>query len=267
MVEATIDVIDRGVFKCDLNYLIEGNTLGSLSNENPDTDFEANAVYNLVIDHPEGTILWDTGIHHEAASGHWPEGMYEAYVAEVAEDHRLDDDLAAAGWDLEDIDCVFQTHLHSDHAGGLEFFAGTDTPVFAHEKELKWAFYSAKTEAGNAGYLEQDFDHDINWDIIHTDREQYFEDIEFIRLPGHTPGLLGLMIHLDDHGTVIFASDEVYRETNYVDEVPLGAGLLWSKPHWHDSLKKLQDLERRHDAQVIYGHDPAQFEEIKDGWR
>ncbi|MFB6134084.1 MAG: N-acyl homoserine lactonase family protein, partial [Halanaeroarchaeum sp.] len=83
---------------------------------------------------------------------------------------------------------------------------------------------------------------------------------------GHTPGVMGTMIHLDDHGTIIFASDEVYRETNYVDEVPLGAGLLWSKPHWKDSLSLLKDLERRHDAEVVYGHDPEQFEEIRSGW-
>ncbi|MFB6134085.1 MAG: MBL fold metallo-hydrolase, partial [Halanaeroarchaeum sp.] len=182
MVEASIDVIDRGGFECDLNYLIEGNTLGSLSNKDPTVDFEWNAVYNLVIDHPEGTILWDTGIHHEAADGHWPEDLYEAYVAREAADHRLDQDLARVGYDLEDIDYVFQTHLHSDHAGGLEFFAGTDTPVFVHEEELKWALFSAKSDAGNAGYLEQDFDHDLNWQVIRGERVEYFKDVQFIHL-------------------------------------------------------------------------------------
>jgi glyoxylase-like metal-dependent hydrolase (beta-lactamase superfamily II) len=266
MVEATIDVLARGGFECDLNYLVEGNTLGSLQEPNPDTDFEWNAVYNLVIDHPDGTMLWDTGIHHDAADGHWPDGMYEAYVAKEAADHRLDDDLEAAGYTLEDIEYVFQTHLHSDHAGGLEFFDGTDVPVFVHEEELKWAFFSAKSDAGNAGYIDQDFDHDLNWRIIRGQREQHFEDIEFIHLPGHTPGVLGLMIHLDDVGTIVFASDEVYREVNYVDEVPLGAGLLWNKQRWLDSLNRLKNIRRRNDAEIIYGHDPDQFEVIKNGW-
>jgi hypothetical protein len=52
MVNTTIDGIDRGEFQGDLNYLIEGNTLGSHSNPYRDTNFVAIPVFNLVTDHP-----------------------------------------------------------------------------------------------------------------------------------------------------------------------------------------------------------------------
>lgn len=265
MVSATIDVIDRGVLETDLNYLVEGNTLGSHDNPNPDTDYVEIPVPNFVIDHPEGTILWDTGSHHDAANGHWPEGLVQAFYPKDAHEHRLDDDLEEAGYSIEEIDCVFQSHLHLDHAGGLEFFAGTDTPIFVHEEELKFAYYSAKSSEGSAAYVLGDFDHDLNWQVLHRDRETHFEDIEFIRLPGHTPGMTGTMVHLDDE-TVVFAGDEIYQSENYDDEIPLGAGLLWSHRHWFRSMKLLKELDRKHDAEIVYGHDPEQFEEIKDGW-
>jgi len=265
MVNATIDVLDRGHLLCDLNYLVEGNTLASYDDQNPDVDYVDIPVYNLVIDHPEGTILWDTGSHHDAGNGHWPEGLYQAFAAYDADEHRLDDDLEEAGYSLDDIDYVFQTHLHLDHAGGLEFFDGTDVPVFVHEKELKYAYYSAKTTEGSGAYVLGDFDHDLNWRVLHRDRETHFEDVEFIRFPGHTPGLTGTMVHLEDE-TVVFAGDEMYRAENYEEEIPLGANLLWGKRAWFDSMQHVKELARVHDAQVVFGHDADQFEEIADGW-
>lgn len=36
-------------------------------------------------------------------------------------------------------------HLHLDHGGGLEYFYGTDVPIYVHELEIKHAFYSVAT--------------------------------------------------------------------------------------------------------------------------
>ncbi|MFB6165685.1 MAG: N-acyl homoserine lactonase family protein [Haloarculaceae archaeon] len=266
MVDVNIEVLHRGGLECDLNYLIEGNTLGTHDEPNPDTDYVEIPVWNLVIDHPEGTILWDTGNHEEALDGHWPEGLKQAFYPHDVREHALEDDLEEAGYSINDIDYVFQTHLHLDHAGGLHHFDGTDVPVFVHEEEVKFAYYSAKTPKGSGAYVLGDFDHDLNWQILHRDRETHFEDVEFIRLPGHTPGLTGTMIHVDGTGTVVFAGDEIYQSENFESETPLGAGLLWSHQHWFESLQRLKELEREHDAEVVYGHDPEQFELIKGGW-
>lgn len=266
MGDISIDVIDRGMFQSDLNYMVEGATMATLDEQNPDIEFVDNWVYNLVIDHPDGTILWDSGIHHESASGHWPDWLYQAFPMADPADHRLDDDLEAAGWSVGDIDYVFQTHLHCDHTGGLEFFAGTDTPVLVHEEELKWAYYSATTDKGGAGYLIDDIHQDLNWQVLHGDRVELFEGIEFLHLPGHTPGVMGTLVEFGDGEVVIFTSDETYRATNYHDGEPLGAGLLWNKQLWFDNLQYLKDLERRHDATMVFGHDPDQKSAIAEGW-
>ncbi|WP_418281424.1 N-acyl homoserine lactonase family protein [Halorubrum sp. DTA98] len=266
MVDAEIHVIDRGGLYCDMNYMMEGHVLGTREDPNPDVDYGEIPVWCLVIDHPEATILWDTGSHHEAAAGHWPAEFVEAFDPHDAHEHRLVDDLDAAGYDVDDIDAVFQSHLHIDHAGGLEVFDGTDTPVYVHERELKFAYYDAKVRDGASGYVLDDFDHDLNWRILHRDREERFEDVEFVRFPGHTPGLTGSVIHLDDEGTIVFTGDQVYMAENYESEVPLGGSLLWGKTEWFESLRRLESIERRHDAEVVYGHDPDQFEAMRPGW-
>lgn len=266
MVEATIHGIHRGTIRSDWNYHVEGHTMATAERPNPTPEMVETPVYNLVVDHPEGTILWDTGSHPEAGDGHWPRALYDAFEHADAADHPLDDALARAGYAVEEIDYVVQTHLHVDHAGGLAQFAGTDTPVFVHEAELKHAYYSAVTDEGSGGYLRADFDHDIDWRVVSRDRAQLFEDVEVLRLPGHSPGLLGTVVHLDGYGTLVFASDVAELAVNYEDERPPGAALLHDRGAWETSIRTLNDLERRHDAEIIYGHDPDQIDAVLDGW-
>jgi len=266
MVAADIHVLDRGRITMDSNFQIEADVVATMHDPNPDLEFTETPVYNLLIDHPEATILVDTGTHPEAGEGHWPEGLYAAYPHEDADERRLEVCLEEHGFGVEDVDCVVQTHLHMDHAGGLELFDGTDTPIYVHEEELKFAYYSANTRKGSSGYIRGDFDHDLEWRIVHRKREQQFEGIEFLLLPGHTPGLLGLLVDHDTAGSLLFTSDHVEIEKSYTYEIPPGAGLVWGRQEWFEGLRWLKDIERRHDAEVIFGHDMNQFEEIKDGW-
>ncbi|MFC7198716.1 N-acyl homoserine lactonase family protein [Halospeciosus flavus] len=263
MVRAPITPIHRGTIRTDLNRLVEGFSLGSRADPDPETPMVEGPVYNLVVDHPEATILWDTGSHPDAGDGHWPAELYDAFEHYDAADHPLDDQLAAAGYGIDDVDAVVQSHLHLDHAGGLHHFDGTDVPVYVHEAELKHAYYSTKTDEGDPAYVLDDFDHDLNWQVVHRSSETHFEDLEFVHLPGHTPGLMGFQLEDDARGTVLVAGDEAYSRLNYDEELPLGAGLLWSERDWWESLRELKDRERRTDATVVCGHDADDFERLE----
>ena len=262
MIEAEIYVVDRGHVRTDVNRVIEGYRRATASEPEPELLVGDGPVYNLLIDHPNGVILWDTGSHPEAGSGHWPADLYDAFEHYDAEEYPLDDSLEAVGYGVEDVDYVLQTHLHLDHAGGLEHFAGTDVPIFVHEAELKHAYYSTIHSNGSDAYVLEDFDHDLNWRVIHRERERIFTDLDFLHLPGHTPGVLGVLAFLDER-TVLLTSDEAYVRANYDYELPLGGELLWSKPHWRRSLRWLKDLERRHDALVVCGHDAEDVERLR----
>ncbi|MFB6165869.1 MAG: N-acyl homoserine lactonase family protein [Haloarculaceae archaeon] len=265
MVDATISLVDRGTIRTDLNFLVENHTMGSAVDPNPDTEMIEGPVYNLVIDHPEATILWDTGSHPDAGDGYWPAELYAAFEHYDAAERDLPTALDEVGYAVEDIDAVIQSHLHLDHAGSLHRFADTYVPVFVHEDEVKYAYYSANTDEGSAAYVPADFDHDLNWQVVHDDGEEHFADLEFLHLPGHTPGVMGMRIDLDGHGTVLFTGDQAYMRQNYFEEHPMGGELLWSKRHWLDSLHKLQELERRTDADVYCGHDPDDVEQLRSG--
>jgi glyoxylase-like metal-dependent hydrolase (beta-lactamase superfamily II) len=265
MVDASIHLIDRGRIHADRAYVVDGASMATRANPDPDHAIEEFVVWNAVIDHPDGTYLWDTGSHPDAGAGYWPAPLYEAFEHVDAADHRLADDLADAGFAVDDLDGVVVSHLHLDHAGGLHEFAGTDVPVYVHEEELKFASLSARTDAGSIAYVGADFDRELNWRVVRGDRFALADDVDLLHLPGHTPGMFGARIDVDGAGTVLFTGDLVYDEANW-EGASLTAGLLWDSRAWRESLTAARDVARRHDADVLFGHDLDRFESFGDGW-
>ena len=77
----------------------------------------------LVVEHPDGLILVDTGIGNKE-----DEKFLDIYGVENAGTEgatQLEDALAEAGHRPEDVRWVVNTHLHFDHAGGNTMTAGT----------------------------------------------------------------------------------------------------------------------------------------------
>jgi glyoxylase-like metal-dependent hydrolase (beta-lactamase superfamily II) len=258
-----VHLIDRGRIEADANFVLDGSVVATASEPNPDLDYAEFLVWTLVIDHPEATILWDTGSHPEAGDGYWPAPLYEAFAHVDAADHDLADDLADAGFALADIDAVVQSHLHLDHAGGLYNFAGTDTPVFVHEQELKRAYFAAALGREGA-YVRGDFDHDLAWEPLYGDGGLLVAGVEWLHLPGHTPGMVGLLVEdgAADDRDLLVVGDLAYSAKNYEDGHPMGRDLLDSRPDWRASLRRAREIERRRDALVVYGHDPEQVAEL-----
>ncbi|TQR22184.1 MBL fold metallo-hydrolase [Haloferax sp. wsp5] len=154
-----VTFIDRGRVQADRNFVVDGHSVATASHRDPEHEYEF-VVWNAVVDGPDRTVLWDTGSNPAAGDGYWPEPLYEAFSHVDAAEHTLEQ-TSARGYDPADIDAVVMSHLHLDHAGGLVEFAGTDVPIYVHEEELKFAYYSAKTTEGSIAYLASDFDRDL----------------------------------------------------------------------------------------------------------
>lgn len=261
----TVHVLDRGTMRIDLNYPIEGAVTATESNPNPDAVRADGPVFNLVVETADRTLLWDTGSHPEAADGHWPTETYDAFTHRDAADHPLPDALDEVGFALDDIDAVVQSHLHLDHAGGLHNFSGTDVPVFVHETELKHAYFGAVTGRDGA-YVCDDFDHDLAWEPLYGDGGLLVDGVEWLHLPGHTPGMTGLLVEAGaaDGRDLLVVGDLAYSAVNYEEGHPMGRDLLHDRPAWRASLRRCRDIDRRRDVLVVYGHDPEQVAELPD---
>lgn len=51
-----------------------------------------------------------------------------------------------AGYDIKGVKAIIMDRVHSDHAGGLEHFRGTEIPISVHEEKFNHACWVAGTK-------------------------------------------------------------------------------------------------------------------------
>jgi glyoxylase-like metal-dependent hydrolase (beta-lactamase superfamily II) len=166
----------------------------------------------LLVEHPDGLVLIDTGIGNKEDAK-----FLDIYGVEAAvPGHRsmLDAAIAAAGFKVTDVKTVINTHLHFDHAGGntARIEDGEIVPAFpnayyyAHAGELDYATHTNERTA--ASYFPS------NWEPVQASGqlrlvESGVDIVPGIRMrhtPGHTPHHQSIMI--DGGGeTAVFLGD------------------------------------------------------------
>lgn len=100
-------------------------------------------IYVWVIEHPEGIIVIDTGETAKAASpGYFPSWhpYFKNVVMRVKQEQEVGPQLQAIGIRPNDVRWVILTHLHTDHAGGLNHFPKSDILVVRRAFELASGF-------------------------------------------------------------------------------------------------------------------------------
>ena len=166
----------------------------------------------LLIEHPEGLVLLDTGVGNKE-----DQKFLDIYGIEAdAPGHptMLHAALAAAGFRAEDVKVVINTHLHFDHAGGNTMRApdGELAPTFpnarylVHRGEMHYATHTNERTA--ASYFPR------NWDLLRDNGqlglvESNRELVSGIRMrhtPGHTPHHQSIVV-TSGRETAVFLGD------------------------------------------------------------
>ena len=86
--------------------------------------------------------------------------------------------------------------------------------------------------------------------------------MQVITLPGHTPGVLGLMVHLPNSGVMIFPQDCIYTAENYGPPIRY-SGIMYDLAAYEQSIEKVRALAERYSARVIFAHDMDFFQTLK----
>ena len=218
-------------------------------------------VMSFLVAHPRGRLLFDTGIHAQARVD--PIGRLGAERAKrLSVKSKAGEDvvpqLALLGLGPDDVHYVANSHLHFDHCGGNEFFPRATFLVQNAEME------AARRPGFAPGYNPSpiDFDHPLDYRLIDGEHD-VFGDGRVILFPtfGHTPGHQSLRVRLGKGGDMVCAADACYtRENMDRDVLP---NVLWDPEEMSRSLARLRNLRDRGGATVIYGHDAAQWQELR----
>ena len=221
----------------------------------------------LVLQHPtEGLVLIDTGYGRRTAADpkDYPGGMSvrltQIEMRSPAAD-RLDDiDLQPS-----DVKHIVITHLHHDHAGGIEDFP--DATLWMDEREWVAGTHPSVFH----GYDPRPYLTRQPKFVRFYGTEPYgpfpahvdlFDDQSIILLPasGHTPGSIAVLVNLP-HGSYLYTGDAAWLDANW--EAPAPKGRLARtviETDWRENMNVLWRIHDWHqqypDLTVISGHEP-----------
>ena len=217
-------------------------------------------VSSILLRHPQGNVLFDTGCHPSVvteAEARWG-GVARAMTPIMGPQDNVVSQLACTGIAPDDIDVVICSHFHPDHCGCNAFFRRATVVVHAAEMA------AARAEnAQAAGYLPVEWDQPNPVDLIDGQRDLFGDGrVTLIPLPGHTPGLTGALVSLDQDGAFLLASDAVsLRSSLDADVVPKNT---WNADLYRRSLIEIRRIEAA-GATVLCGHDDAQWTLLRKG--
>jgi glyoxylase-like metal-dependent hydrolase (beta-lactamase superfamily II) len=180
-------------------------------------------IWVMVIQHPEGTFVIDTGERAEAShpawfktAGHLP-GWFvgSQFKFSITRDQEIDRQLAALHIPIHRITAIVLTHLHFDHTGGLYHFP--NTPALLHRVEWQHPF-GALPKLYPPGFQPTLLDLDESYGPFK--KVHYLtksRDLALVHTPGHTYGHCSILVKTDTHH-LLFAADICYNQQQLLDD-------------------------------------------------
>ncbi len=258
-----LSILPTGAMHADLVWLlIDAHRMGTAENPTPARDWVEVPTHVVYIEHPDGTkLMWDTGVPRDWDTRWATPGFNKWFpVDTVTPDMWLDSQLRQLNIEAADIDYLMISHLHMDHAANAQLWAGTDTTIIVDEREKAGALSFDGYHLG--AHIRSDYE-DLTFTTINQDTE-IAPGVTLLRTPGHTWGTLALQVDLADQGTMIFASDALYRSESYGPPAT-AAGIVYDTVAWFKSVEKIRSLAEKTNATVVFGHDPHQIRQLVTG--
>lgn len=216
----------------------------------------------FLLDTKQGWVLLDTGCHPDSMHGHWREDLVQEWPYFCTEDQRLENQLALCGITPADVKTVVISHFHLDHTGNLHLFPHAD--IYVPKDEFLFALYrvhASSDPVAHGGYIKADIEVPVRQYHLIEEDTPLMPGVELISLPGHSPGLLGMLVHLNTE-TVLLPQDCVYSAEIYGPPVK-PCGSTHDDAEYYRSIEKLRALAEKYHARVIFGHDEEQFQTLK----
>lgn len=206
-----------------------------------------------LIETTQGRILFDVGCDFQKISQPKQRELYYEHAGfpfgppEMVEEERLPNRLQELGLKTEDVDLVFCSHLHFDHAGGLCEFCHAE--VHVHTREIQAAIKPA-----DEAYFASDFDLPLNWKL-QTGEYDLTAGVSAIETPGHTAGHMSMLIELPKGNPILLAGDAADLMENIDEEI--APGLCWQDNELMaiESIQKLKTIGQQTQAQLWPNHD------------
>jgi glyoxylase-like metal-dependent hydrolase (beta-lactamase superfamily II) len=204
----------------------------------------------FLVEHPDGTAVFDTGMHAELEQTKARmRSTAELFELDLADGWTLTGQLAERGLAPDDVDLAIVSHLHFDHCGGLAQLP--DARLLVQQAEWDAAFAGPLVDFGV--FNPDDFD--IGHERLALDGEHdVFGDgsVVVVPTPGHTAGHQSLLVE----GRLLLTGDACYCRLALDLDAPPGFG--------HDLDRQRQVFAWLRDQEasgvrLVFSHDADQW--------
>jgi glyoxylase-like metal-dependent hydrolase (beta-lactamase superfamily II) len=225
-------------------------------------------IWVMVIEHPEGTILIDTGEIAEVmepgyfrSSGFFTSWFDKSqFKFKVEKEDEVISQLQALNISVESVKKVVLTHLHFDHTDGLKYFPHAEIMVnkaeweqpFGDLPKLYPSWFSPKL-------IELDQQYDV------FERCAYLtdsKDLLLVHTPGHTWGHCSVLLKTDTN-YILFAADICYSQEQLLENK------FAANSASHELAKKtyaaVKSFAASHSTVFLPSHDPESGIRLKKG--
>ena len=153
----------------------------------------------FLVVHPRGTLLWDTGLNDDVYTR--PEG---GGARHDKIDKSLKSQLAEIGYRPSDITYLAISHLHADHSGNANDYAGSTWIAQKAERDFMFGGNLPATVVPREYMALKD----SKTILIEGDHDVFGDgSVTLIFTPGHTPGHQSLLVKLPKTGPVVLTGD------------------------------------------------------------
>ena len=219
----------------------------------------------FLIDHPEGKVLFETGVHRDVVTdpvGHWGEHVLHGnnyvrgrdWAPQLTADNLVENQLAALGIGTDDIRYVVQSVLIPDHAGGVRAFPKSTIVVQYRELQDAWnppTFMPYHYDQNELSEIR-----DFNFRRLYDEDYDLFGDgsVEILFSPAHSRGEQALVVRLPNTGTVIMPAGVIPQKANWDHGVTTGTPCV-DPALCEASMRRLMRIAELEDGMVMFHHD------------
>lgn len=215
-----------------------------------------------IIDHPQGLVVFDTGMNIAVVPDNGAEywgPVAGAFTPTMSREQGIDRQLRRIGKSVEDVRFVIHSHLHLDHAGNIGMFPNATHII--RKAELQNAWWPERFQ--RAAYVMDDFKVTRELNIIELTRDlDLFGDgsVELIDTKGHTKGHQSLIVRLPSSGTMILASDAAYMAENLQGTVP---GIVWNVEYAMDAIERMKLIRDIEGGKIVLSHSAEMHSQLR----
>lgn len=219
----------------------------------------------FLIDHPEGKVLFETGLHPGLATGpegHWGKGRVRSIDPRMKPEQAVVRQLEQIGVSPKDIRYVILSVLLPDHAGGMQAFP--EATFIVQFRELQDAWWPDRRIITAYDFKELLPTRDFHFWELHDEDLDVFGDgaVEVLFSPAHTRGEQALVVRLPETGTVVLPAGVMPQRANLDRRVTTGTPRV-DPTVVHASMERLIRIIEREQALVIFHHDPEAWKDVR----